>query len=564
MSLFLTVGAMAQLDTTKEYLIKYANDDTYMTVVNNAVWSGGATGGINFVALTGNDNQVFTFEESGDGYKLKDRTGHYITCWNWNVGASTTNADEAAVLLFEAASETEYYVKWYNTYKGAEKYFKIEYVSGANNPYGDADKGVAANFAIVEYQDPNLLGAKDALHAEIAEAEAIVACTGTNPGEYAPESTAALVEAIAAAKEVAEGGSTKADDYTAAAVALNAAVEGAVLTPNPVTEGTYMIVSAGQSFGKNKKAITCYAYDRVYGNHGTPGWAPLNENDPLQYWTLEDNKDGSFNIKAAYEGSYINNATNGLGETAKAATFTSLPLAQFNITLAGDSNPLHCNGWNWGGDAAPLTIWAGAENSCSAWKLIRVDNAPSFSHTLTVGDAEWATLMLGFNAEVPAGVTVMTVKSVESNSVILNEYTEGVIAANTAVLVNASAGDYVFKSTGAEATIAESGFEGSLYRKVVTPEGTAYALASVDDNVGLYKAQSTNGTFVNNANKAYFVVAAANGAASYSFRFEGGTTGVENVEVESASNVIYDLTGRKVNAVERGIYIINGKKVLVK
>ena len=56
----------------------------------------------------------------------------------------------------------------------------------------------------------------------------------------------------------------------------------------------------------------------------------------------------------------------------------------------------------------------------------------------------------------------------------------------------------------------------------------------------------------------------AYGAASYSFRFGEGTTGIENVEVESASNVIYDLTGRKVNAVERGIYIINGKKVLVK
>ena len=27
---------------------------------------------------------------------------------------------------------------------------------------------------------------------------------------------------------------------------------------------------------------------------------------------------------------------------------------------------------------------------------------------------------------------------------------------------------------------------------------------------------------------------------------------------------IYDLTGRQVNAVERGIYIVNGNKVLVK
>ena len=45
----------------------------------------------------------------------------------------------------------------------------------------------------------------------------------------------------------------------------------------------------------------------------------------------------------------------------------------------------------------------------------------------------------------------------------------------------------------------------------------------------------------------------------------GEATGIENVEVENDAQVIYDLTGRKVqNANVRGIYIINGKKVLVK
>ena len=58
---------------------------------------------------------------------------------------------------------------------------------------------------------------------------------------------------------------------------------------------------------------------------------------------------------------------------------------------------------------------------------------------------------------------------------------------------------------------------------------------------------------------------ATQGAASYSFAFGEGTTGVENVEVENASNVIYDLTGRRVEEIAApGIYIVNGKKVLVK
>ena len=42
-------------------------------------------------------------------------------------------------------------------------------------------------------------------------------------------------------------------------------------------------------------------------------------------------------------------------------------------------------------------------------------------------------------------------------------------------------------------------------------------------------------------------------------------TGIEGIEAENGESVIYDLTGRKVNAINAaGIYIVNGKKVLVK
>lgn len=51
--------------------------------------------------------------------------------------------------------------------------------------------------------------------------------------------------------------------------------------------------------------------------------------------------------------------------------------------------------------------------------------------------------------------------------------------------------------------------------------------------------------------------------ASEALELLGGVTGIENIEVENAG-VIYDLTGRQVNAIERGVYIINRKKVFVK
>ena len=62
--------AMAGIDTSKEYLIKYS-DGTYLNVHNHDTHTSGTFGGVNLVALNGPNSQIFIFEESGDGYKLK-------------------------------------------------------------------------------------------------------------------------------------------------------------------------------------------------------------------------------------------------------------------------------------------------------------------------------------------------------------------------------------------------------------------------------------------------------------------------------------------------------------
>ena len=42
-------------------------------------------------------------------------------------------------------------------------------------------------------------------------------------------------------------------------------------------------------------------------------------------------------------------------------------------------------------------------------------------------------------------------------------------------------------------------------------------------------------------------------------------SGIVGIKTENGADVIYDLTGRKVDAITTaGIYIVNGKKVLVK
>ena len=180
----------------------------------------------------------------------------------------------------------------------------------------------------------------------------------------------------------------------------------------------------------------------------------------------------------------------------------------------------------------------------------------------------WSSFCAAFPVAIPEGVEAYIVTAANAGYVTLTQIYNAV-PANTGVIlkggsIEATNDNYY---SGAVAEVTGNLLQGTMTNTYISEE--AYVLGKVDGVIGLYKALMTEGQWLNNANKAYLpasaVPAAAQGAANFSFRFEGGTTGVENVEVENASNVIYDLTGRRVEAITApGIYIVGGKKVLVK
>ena len=189
-------------------------------------------------------------------------------------------------------------------------------------------------------------------------------------------------------------------------------------------------------------------------------------------------------------------------------------------------------------------------------------------YTLAVSDAGYATLMLGYNTVIPSSVEAYTVSAVNDGYVTLTQV-QGVLPAQAPILVKANAGEHYFnKTTEAGADLGNNWLEGTLLDVVIDKaEGWSYyVLGVVDGEVGFYNAKLGNDEtkFKNAANKAYLLVQGKSTAASYSFRFPG-TTAIENVEVENEVKAIYDLTGRKVEAITApGIYVVGGKKVLVK
>ena len=255
-------------------------------------------------------------------------------------------------------------------------------------------------------------------------------------------------------------------------------------------------------------------------------WDEIGVETPVMVG-IQANGDGMYSVTLGNKNEFVNNTTNGY---------------RF---LHGTNN------YTDSGTSASLPTDNGYK-----WYIEEVDALP-----VTITAARWATLYAPVALTIADGVKAYAIK-VEGNAAELNEI-EGVIPANTGVVLEGEANTYNFAITTTTEAV-ESDLRGSVAATYYTEAGTYYALGLVEGEVGFYRDLFENSRFQNNSHKAYLYVPGSNNVASYSFRYEG-TTGVEEVEVENTVKAIYDLTGRKVNEITApGIYIVNGKKVLVK
>ncbi len=211
--------------------------------------------------------------------------------------------------------------------------------------------------------------------------------------------------------------------------------------------------------------------------------------------------------------------------------------------------------------------YIGIRSNSGALYLDDIEITWANPYKLKVSEVGYATMFLGFDAAIPTiegdenGVFTAT-ESETVGYVHLNSV-EGVLPAETGVIVKAAAGTYEFwPSAGATADVAGNLLEGSVAATEIDVE--AYVLGNID-GVGLYKAKMTGGKWLNNANKAYLPASAVpnKSAAFYGFDWNGAT-GIEGIDAEVAQDgAIYDLSGRRVKAITApGIYIVNGRKVV--
>ena len=200
----------------------------------------------------------------------------------------------------------------------------------------------------------------------------------------------------------------------------------------------------------------------------------------------------------------------------------------------------------------------------------------------------YATLNLPFTVNMPDGVTAYKIKSLskkENTAVDIEEYSGTVIPRETPVLLQTSGakGDGMptrtisFKPTTAKENTEDTGLAGTLGRQVFTSynENTGdndgniyYLLGKKDGHVALYYLAANNsGEMAIANNKAYYKYTGGSSAkpAMLTFNIGSTPTAIKGItdNKNGQSGTWYDLTGRKVEKPSHGIYIRNGKKVVL-
>ena len=198
---------------------------------------------------------------------------------------------------------------------------------------------------------------------------------------------------------------------------------------------------------------------------------------------------------------------------------------------------------------------------------------------LKVGAENYITYYGTTALVLPEGLTAYYA-TVAGNTVKLEPaYQAGeVLPKKVAVLLNGAANTYQCPTTVVSGDVKnmKNDLKGALTNDVITaPANTKFYIFANDPANGLgfyYQGATGDGSSVQNlAGKAYLSVTATpdQPAAVQGYRLDGGDlTGIEAIEAANGNAAIYTLSGVRVNAekgnLPKGLYIINGKKILVK
>lgn len=407
-----------------------------------------------------------------------------------------------------------------------------------------------------------------ALAAAITTAEGNV--LGFDADEYAPYNNVAALQALVAAKAInpeAEDGNTKelVNNVTAALTAATWTANTKEV--NAVYNGMFATVQEGANYPEGWTRTNAWGQMRtdIEGDFATayynqPGSLKYGENGvytmPLKgntvyvlnfvYRSHEDNSNNKVTISVLNGEEGVKDVVCPKNSSTTAwktgsVVFTTGAAGNYVLTLANDGNTWMTNVSIFRAQSVDITIKDGFTATTYS-----NENALDFSNTK------------GLNAYI---ITDANGSEVEVSSV----------PAGTGVYVKAEPGTYQAYILGTSNTdVSENKLvgTGNTATQLTSNETTTYYVfgrQGTPKKEAFYKVKTDKATNVS-ANKAYLKIDVPASEAKDVITAGGGETdGINAVEAaETLNDDIYNLQGQKVNHTTRGIYIVNGKKIVIK
>ena len=201
-------------------------------------------------------------------------------------------------------------------------------------------------------------------------------------------------------------------------------------------------------------------------------------------------------------------------------------------------------------------------NMAGLGQQIEVEVGDLANATVSVSNALISTFCAPFSVAIPASyqsaVTASTIVDVDGKLLILEPVANGVIPANTPVVIEASmSATLPVKGIYVKGTPV-AGLLTGVYENTLAPVGS-YVLQNIDGKVGFYQVAEGQQPTVG-ANRCYLTT---NSEIKAFFFEDDDATGIKELnDLKDSNDVIYNLAGQRISKMQRGVNIINGKKIL--
>lgn len=412
-----------------------------------------------------------------------------------------------------------------------------------------------------------LAEAKGQLEAKLTAANGALA-TAVNSGDAAfqipASAVAALQTAIATAQSIYDESTDKAA-VTAATAPLEEATSTYLATEiNAPADGqlfNIILTATEEGWEQDNKAMTYLAGARTgQGGYNIQYEAETNPNlaQAFTFTKVSGNNYKLSQIDADGNVRYMTTGTPYGGNDNQVRTSTNADDAMLvtviPTALEGVWNLLNvaANQYIGSQDAGVYTV--------DRNKNFKIVETTKPSITINTADAGWGTVILPFSVTpLPKGVKAYTCEAVDGATLSLDEVTA--LEANKPYIIEGAWNETLTGDAQGTALTYTVGLLTGTYARTYAPSGS-YILQNNDSKVGFYLCGEDN-MYVVGKNRCYLTV--PNGTGVKAFFFGEQEDAINNIRhnVESINN-IYDLTGRQVNKATKGIYIVNGKKVLIK